>query len=102
MGKKSDILNGYDFSDPADKNLSYNYYDEYKLLMIHEAESILSNKSSYILHTSISIPHKISRISDLLDFFIVEGENDIVEDLILIRNSIKISMFMSLQINELI
>jgi hypothetical protein len=102
MKKKSDILNGYDFSDPADKNSFYNYYDEYKLLMIHEAESILSNKPSYILRTPIPITDKISRISDLLDFFVVEGENEIVEDLLLVRNSIKIKMFIGLQINKLI
>ena len=100
--KKSDILNGYDFIDPDDKNSFYKYYDEYKLLMVNEAESILSNKKSYILHTPIPIPDKISRISDLLDFFIVEGENDIVDDLILVRNSIKIQMFIGLQVNKLI
>jgi hypothetical protein len=102
MKKKSDILGSYDFSDPDEKNVFYNYYDEYKLLMIHEAESILTNKPSYILHTPIPIPDKISRISDLLDFFILEEEQEIVDDLLLVRNSIKIKMFINLQVNKLI
>lgn len=88
--------------NPMDDNVFYNYYNEYRLLMIHEAEGILSNKPSYILHTPVPIADKIARISDLLDFFVVENEQAIVDDLILVRNSIKIKMFINLQINELI
>jgi hypothetical protein len=99
MRKKNSIEINF---NPKDDNIFYNYYDEYRVLMIHEAESILSNKPSYVLHTPIPIHDKIARISDLLDFFVLENEDDIVNDLIMIRNSIKIKMFINLQINELI
>ena len=99
MKKKNSIEINF---NPKDTDIFYDYYNEYRVLMIHEAESILSNKPSYVLHTPIPIHDKISRISDLLDFFILENEQDIVDDLIMIRNSIKIKMFINLQINELI
>jgi hypothetical protein len=99
MKKKNSIEVNF---NPEGDNIFYNYYNEYRVLMIHEAEGILSNKPSYVLHTPIPIQDKISRISDLLDFFVVENEQDIVDDLIMIRNSIKIQMFINLQINELI
>jgi hypothetical protein len=99
MKKKNNIE--IDFN-PTDDNIFYDYYNEYRTLMIHEAEGILSNKPSYILHTPIPIQDKIARISDLLDFFVLENEQDIVDDLIMTRNSIKIKMFINLQINELI
>ena len=74
---------------------SMNEFSEYRLLMIEEAELILSNKKDYIQQNFLPDEAKIMRISDLVDFFILEDESSIVEDLIIMGDIIRLKKFIN-------
>ena len=79
---------------PIEYNLSdMDEFYEYRLLMIEEAEHILSDKKSYIQSTFLPDHAKLLKISDLIDFFILEGEDLIVSDLANMEDSIRIRIF---------
>ena len=69
-------------------------YDEYKLLMIEEAEEILCNKEKYINFDKLSIMTRISRLDNLIDFFVIEEEKEIVNDLNLVKTSVKLRFYL--------
>jgi hypothetical protein len=68
-------------------------YEEYKLLMIEEAEEILCNKEKYINFDDLPIMTRISRLNDLIDFFTLEEEPEIVSDLTMVKNSVKLRFY---------
>jgi hypothetical protein len=70
-------------------------FSEYRLLMIEEAELILSNKKDYIQQNFLTDEAKIMRISDLVDFFILEEEPLIVGDLTTMGDIIRLKKFIS-------
>lgn len=70
-------------------------YEEYKLLMIEEAEDILSNKEKYIILNRMPLVSKISRLNDLIDFFTIQEENEIVKDLNVVKSSIKLRFYLN-------
>lgn len=69
-------------------------FEEYRLLMIEEAEYVLTNKQKFI---QCDIPYdvKIMRISDLTDFFLLEEENIIVDELSSIDDALRIRQILS-------
>ena len=75
-------------------------FNEYRLLMVEEAEHILSDKKSYIQSDFLPDQAKILKISDLIDFFILEGEDLIVGDLVNMEDSIRIRIFMGHRSNS--
>lgn len=70
-------------------------YEEYKLLMIEEAEDILSNKEKYIILNRMPLTSKISRLNDLIDFFTIQEETEIVKDLNMVKSSIKLRFYLN-------
>ena len=70
-------------------------FSEYRLLMIEEAEFILSNKKDYIQQNFLPDEAKIMRISDLSDFFVLEDEPTIVDDLTIMGDIIRLKKFIS-------
>ena len=70
-------------------------YEEYKLLMIEEAEDILSNKEKYIILNRMPLTSKISRLNDLIDFFTIQEEAEIVKDLNMVKSSIKLRFYLN-------
>ena len=70
-------------------------FSEYRLLMIEEAEFILSNKKDYIQQNFLPDEAKIMRISDLSDFFLLEDEPTIVDDLTIMGDIIRLKKFIS-------
>ena len=70
-------------------------FSEYRLLMIEEAEFILSNKKDYIQQNFLPDEAKIMRISDLSDFFVLEDEPTIVDDLAIMGDIIRLKKFIS-------
>ena len=70
-------------------------FSEYRLLMIEEAEFILSNKKDYIQQNFLPDEAKIMRISDLSDFFVLEDEPTIVYDLTIMGDIIRLKKFIS-------
>jgi hypothetical protein len=75
-------------------------FHEYRLLMFEEAEHMLSDKKSYIQDNFLPDQAKILKISDLIDFFILEGEDLIVRDLVHMEDSIRIRIFMKYSSNS--
>ncbi len=69
-------------------------YEEYKLLMIEEAKDILTNKEKYITLNPMSLSSKISRLNDLIDFFTIQEEDEIVKDLNVVKSSIKLRFYL--------
>jgi len=93
--KKNPIMDRFliDLSDMGE-------FYEYRLLMIEEAEHILSDKKSYIQSNFLPDHAKLLKISDLIDFFILEGEDLIVSDLANMEDSIRIRIFMKYSSNS--
>lgn len=69
-------------------------FAEYRALMIEEADLVLSNKKDYI---QCDIPYdiKLMRISDLIDFFLLEDENTIVDELSAVEDALRIKRILS-------
>jgi hypothetical protein len=65
-------------------------FEQFRLLNIEEAEFILFDATSYVNDDIIPIEEKIIRTCDLVDFFILEGEKEIVKDLIKVENALYI------------
>ena len=70
-------------------------YDEYKLLMIEEAEEILCSKEKYINFDDLPLTVRISRLDNLIDFFVMEGEKELVNDLNLVKTSVKLRFYLN-------
>jgi hypothetical protein len=68
-------------------------YDEYKLLMIEEAEEIICHKEKYINFDDLPIMTRISRLNDLIDFFTMEEEKEIVRDLNMVKTAVKLRFY---------
>jgi len=68
-------------------------YEEYKLLMIEEANDILSDKKRYVISSPLPIHSKLSRINDLIDFFTIQEEKEIVKDLTALRDSVRLRFY---------
>lgn len=68
-------------------------YEEYKLLMIEEANDILTNKERYIISSPLPVHSKLSRINDLIDFFTIQEEKEIVRDLEALRESVRLRFY---------
>jgi len=77
----------------SEHSLSDMEFYEYRLMMIEEAENILTNKKFYIQDDFLPPSAKIMKIADLIDFFTVEGEDAIVRDLRYMEDSIRIRIF---------
>lgn len=69
-------------------------YKKYKLISILETERILLDKKKFISCDRREIPKRILKIQDLSDFFYVEGEYDISNELSSIGNALQIREFL--------
>lgn len=65
--------------------------------MIEEADFILSNKKKYIQQSFLPDEIKIIRICALIDFFILEDEDSIVDDLLKLEKIIRLKKFINLE-----
>lgn len=56
-------------------------FRRYKKAMLEEAKSFLERKEEFLQTTSFSLDYKLLRLSELVDFFILEGEDQIAREL---------------------
>ena len=63
-------------------------YEDYRILMLIEAEEILSDKKRYISQDPTPPRIKFIKIQDLLNFFYVEEEHDIYNELFSVYKAI--------------
>jgi len=73
----------------------YDDYEAYRGMMLEEAELILKDKKSYIKTSSITSSVKIYNLDQIIDFFYLEGENIIVQELYNIKGAIIIRHFLT-------
>lgn len=69
-------------------------YDLYKKFIIDEAELVFKEKKKYIQTNSINSITKVFTLDQMIDFFYLEGEKDIVNELSNIREAIVIKHFL--------
>jgi hypothetical protein len=69
-------------------------YKKYKVVSIIEAERILSKKEEFILCCESEIPKRMIKLQDLSDFFYIEGEYEISNELESIGNALQIRQFL--------
>ena len=65
-------------------------YELYKKLVLEETEKILSNKRTFLSGPPRDIDRKRVKIEGLADFFYLEGEDAIVQELDNISNALLI------------
>lgn len=65
-------------------------YEEYRILMLIEAEEILGDKKRFINQDPTPMEVKSIKIQDLLNFFYVEEEHEIYNELYSIYRAIYI------------
>jgi hypothetical protein len=65
-------------------------YEEYRILMLIEAEEILGDKKRFISQDPTPMEIKSIKIQDLLNFFYVEEEHEIYNELYSIYRAIYI------------
>lgn len=69
-------------------------YEAYREMMLEEAELILEDRRGYIKTNSIASPVKIFTLDRAIDFFYLENEPFIVEELSDVRRAIIIRHFL--------
>lgn len=56
-------------------------FRKYKKAMLEEAKSFLERKEEFLQTKAFSLDYKLLRLSELVDFFILESENQIAQEL---------------------
>ena len=76
-------------------------YEAYRFMMLEEAELILKDRKNYILTNSIAPAIKIFNLDHIIDFFYLEDEHSIVEEISSIRRAIIIRFFLKKMLKDI-
>jgi FMN-dependent NADH-azoreductase len=83
-------------------NLDSEDFADYAILLIEEADYIINNRMEYLRDRTMSEDEKIDRISELMDFFILEDHMVIYDDLWNISNMILLKKYIECSASDLI
>lgn len=69
---------------------SISEFRKYQISMRDEARSFLENKSEFLRCSYFSTDYKLIRLSELVDFFILEGVNEVADELSLLGEALRV------------
>ncbi len=76
-------------------------YDSYRNFILEEAEIVLRERKRFVQTNSIASITKIFNLDKMIDFFYLEGEYEIVQDLTNLKRAIMIKHFLKGQISDI-
>ena len=91
-------FNMKDFFD----NLDDDDFGDYIVLLVEEANYIIHNRVEYLRDKMMTEDEKIDRLKELMDFFILEDQMIIYDDLWSIMNMILLKKYMRCSVTDLI
>lgn len=65
-------------------------FHKYRFAMRSEARSFLEDKKEFLQTQSFSVDYKLLRVSELVDFFILEEEPEIAEELAVLGKVLRV------------
>jgi hypothetical protein len=71
-------------------------YKAYRALILEETEKILSNKKRFLTEGKKDIDRKIDKIENISDFFYLEGEYTIIQELNSILKALQVKRFLKI------
>ena len=76
-------------------------YDLYRKFILEEAELVLKERKRYIQTNSIGSITKLFNIDQMIDFFYLEEEYEIVQELSELKKAIMVKHFLRDQISDI-
>jgi hypothetical protein len=76
-------------------------YDSYRKFILEEAELVLKERKRYIQTNSIGSITKLFNIDQMIDFFYLEEEYEIVQELSELKKAIMVKHFLRDQISDI-
>ena len=76
-------------------------YDSYRKFILEEAELVLEERKRYIQTHSIGSITKLFNIDQMIDFFYLEEEYEIVQELSELKKAIMVKHFLRDQISDI-
>jgi hypothetical protein len=76
-------------------------YDSYRNFILEEAEIVLRERKRFVQTDSIASITKLFNLDQMIDFFYLEGEYEIVQDLTNLKRAIMIKHFLKGQISDI-
>ncbi len=76
-------------------------YDSYRNFILEEAEIVLRERKRFVQTDSIASITKLFNLDQMIDFFYLEGEYEIVQDLSNLKRAIMIKHFLKGQISDI-
>jgi FMN-dependent NADH-azoreductase len=83
-------------------NLDSDDFGDYVVLLVEETNYIIHNRIEYLRDKTMTENEKINRIKELMDFFILEDQMIIYEDLWSIMNMILLKKYIQCSASDLI
>jgi|JI9StandDraft_1071089.scaffolds.fasta_scaffold534311_2 hypothetical protein len=83
-------------------NLDDDDFGDYVVLLVEEANYIIHNRVEYLRDKMMTEDEKIDRLKELMDFFILEDQMIIYDDLWSIMNMILLKKYMRCSVTDLI
>jgi hypothetical protein len=83
-------------------NLDGDDFGDYIVLLVEEANYIIHNRVEYLRDKMMTEDEKIDRLKELMDFFILEDQMIIYDDLWSIMNMILLKKYMRCSVTDLI
>ena len=84
------------------ENLDSDDFGDYVILLIEEANYIIHNRIEYLKDRTMTENEKIDRLKELMDFFILEDQMVIYEDLWSIMNMVQLKKYVNCSAADLI
>ncbi len=84
------------------ENIDGDDFGDYVVLLVEEAHYIIHNRVEYLRDGGMSENEKIDRLKELMDFFILEDQMIIYDDLWSIMNMILLKKYIECSASDLI
>jgi len=76
-------------------------YDSYRNFILEEAELVLKERKRFVQTDSIPPVTKLFNLDQMIDFFYLEEEHEIIEELDSLRKAIVLRHFLKGQISDI-
>ena len=76
-------------------------YDSYRNFILEEAEIVLRERKRFVQTDSIASITKLFNLDQMIDFFYLEEEYEIVQDLSNLKRAVMIKHFLKGQISDI-
>lgn len=73
---------------------SISEFRKYQKAILSEARVFLENKIEFLQNSSISVNYKLLRLTELITFFELEGEKEIVSELVSLAEALRIKQML--------